>query len=251
MIGSTKNLPQQAEETEACAQIRDAVLRIAADIDNPQVVYIKQLASFVLNNCYVIQITARDLDDGYVLFRSLNSRGQPLNELDIARAELLGAGDKDDVDQLARDWNTAEGNLGREEFAEYLESVLSLVVARPSTDGLRGLIKEALSDPLKTRNFRILLSSVLRHSAKLDDGMLEFGDDSDKIHRVIECLRQSPITEWRSVALRWLALNPTAFNTLQFLTALDSLCLGLLIIGKNKTQILSRLRALVAEVQSG
>ncbi len=86
----------------------EAIIRIREDIDNPQAAYIKQLASFVLNNCYVIQVTARDLDDGYVLFRSLNSRGQPLNELDLARAELLGAqspGKETDIDTLAEAWN--------------------------------------------------------------------------------------------------------------------------------------------------
>jgi hypothetical protein len=111
-------------------------------------------------------------------------------------------------------------------------------------------MKEVLADPLKARSFRILLASVLRHSAKLDDGVLEFGADSEKIHRIVECLRESPIAEWRSVALPWLATNPSAFDSLRFFTALDSLCLGLLILGKNKTQVLKRLRAIAAEVLS-
>ena len=91
--GGTKNLPEEDDERRAipAAAYLSAITRIKADIDNPQIAYIKALASFILNNCYVIQVIARDLDDGYVLFRSLNSRGQPLNELDLARAELLGA----------------------------------------------------------------------------------------------------------------------------------------------------------------
>jgi hypothetical protein len=79
------------EENDSCARLHDAIVRITDDIGNPQDAYLKQLASFTVNNCYVIQITSRDLDDGYVLFRSLNSRGQPLKELDLAKAELLGA----------------------------------------------------------------------------------------------------------------------------------------------------------------
>lgn len=233
--------------------ILDAVSTIADELDNPHPDYIAQLASFVLNSCYVIQITARNLDDGYILFRSLNSRGQPLNELDLARAELLGAADtgvRIDIAQLSKDWNAAEANLGREEFAEYLQSVLSLVVTQPQGRGLRDLIKEALGDQLKARNFRILLAAVLRHSAKLDEGTLEFGADSERIHRIVVCLRHTPIPEWRSAALTWLALNPSPYNTFQFLTALDSLCLGLHILGKNATQKLRRLKAVTAEVIS-
>ncbi len=111
-------------------------------------------------------------------------------------------------------------------------------------------MKEVLADPLKARSFRILLASVLRHSAKLDDGVLEFGADSQKIHRIVECLREFPIAEWRSVALPWLATNPSAFDSLRFFTALDLLCLGLLILGKNKTLVLKRLKAIAAEVLS-
>lgn len=249
--GGTRNLPEDDEMSEAWTRILDAIERIAGDLDTPHPDYVGQLAGFILNNCYVIQVTARDLDDGYVLFRSLNSRGQPLNELDLARAELLGAraaGTQIDIAQLARDWNAAEANLGREEFAEYLQSVLSLVVSRPQGRGLRDLIKETLSDELKARNFRILLAAVLRHSAKLDDGMLEFGPDSEKIHRVVECLRRSPISEWRSAALPWLASNPSPYNTLQFLTALEALCLGLWILGENKTRILRRIKLVANDV---
>ncbi len=89
---------------------------------------------------------------------------------------------------------------------------------------------------------------MLRHSTKLNDGVMEFGPDSEKINRIVQCLRHSPIPEWRSVALPWLATNPSAYDSLRFFQALDSLCLGLQILGKNKTQKLRRLKAAAAEV---
>jgi hypothetical protein len=250
--GGTQELPEDDEESESRSCILNAIARLEADLDNPQSTYIKELASFILNNCYVIQITARDLDDGYVLFRSLNSRGQPLDELDLARAELLGAKSTPDVDvqQLAQGWRDAEKALDDDEFAEYMQSVLSLVATRPQGRGLRELMKEVLGDPLKARNFRLLLSSVLRHSSKLDEGVMEFGSDSEKIHRVVECLRHLAPREWRSVALNWLAGNPSGYHTLQFLGALESLCLGLQIMGKSPTQILRRLRAVTTDVST-
>jgi uncharacterized protein with ParB-like and HNH nuclease domain len=120
--GGTKTLPEDDEESESRSCVLSAIARIEADLDNPQPSYIKELASFILNNCYVIQIIARDLDDGYVLFRSLNSRGQPLDELDLARAELLGAKSTPDIDvqQLAQSWRDAEKALDDDEFTEYV-----------------------------------------------------------------------------------------------------------------------------------
>ena len=162
--GGTRHLPEEEDnESNSCARVRDAVHRITDDLGNPQDAYIKQLARFILNNCYVIQITARDLDDGYVLFRSLNSRGQPLKELDLAKAELLGAPPPSpdiDMASLATYWGAAEERLGEEEFTDYLHSVFALVATRPQGRGLRDLMREVLHDQLKARNFRILLASV-------------------------------------------------------------------------------------------
>jgi Protein of unknown function DUF262 len=219
--GGTNHLPDdELDDSDASARIREAITRILGDIGNPQDAYIKQLARFIINNCYVIQITSRDIDDGYVLFRSLNSRGQPLKELDLAKAELLGAPPPSpdiDMTKLAGYWAEAEERLGEEEFTNDMHSVLALVATRPQGRDLRDLMKEVLGDELKARNFRILLASVLKHSSKLDDGVMEFGADSEQIHRVLQCLRSSPVQEWRSVAMPWLALNPNGYQTLQFL----------------------------------
>jgi hypothetical protein len=248
----THNVPdEELEDSEPGARARDAIARIAYEIGNPQDAYIRQLASFILNNCYVIQITSRNIDDGYMLFRSLNSRGQPLKELDLARAELLGAPPPSpdiDMTKLAEYWSAAESRLGEAEFTNYMHSVLALVAAKPEGRDLHDLMREVLGDQIKARNFRILLASVLRHSSKLDDGVMEFGDDSQKIHRVLQCLRISPVKEWRSVAMPWLALNPSGYQTLQFFTALESLCLGLRILGKNSSQIMRRLKNVAAEI---
>jgi Protein of unknown function DUF262/Protein of unknown function (DUF1524) len=250
--GGTHDLPDEEDlDEDACARVRNAIVRITDDIGNPQDAYLRQLASFIVNNCYVIQITSRDIDDGYVLFRSLNSRGQPLRELDLAKAELLGAPPPSpdiDMAKLAEYWAEAENCLGEAEFTDYMHSVLALVATRPQGRDLRDLMREVVGDQLKARNFRILLASVLRHSSKLDEGVLEFGNDSERIHRVVQCLRQLPYPEWRSVALTWLATNPSAYNSLRFFAALESLCLGLLILGKNKTYRLRRLKATAAEV---
>lgn len=115
----TLNLPdEELEGSVPGARVLDAIDRIIGDIGNPQDAYVRQLASFILNNCYVIQITSRSVDDGYVLFRSLNSRGQPLKELDLAKAELLGApAPSPDIDmaKLAEYWAAAENRLGEAE----------------------------------------------------------------------------------------------------------------------------------------
>ncbi|XSG81613.1 MAG: DUF262 domain-containing protein [Methyloligella sp. ZOD6] len=248
--GGTRELPEDHEQ-ESCARILDAIKHIKDDIGNCQIEYLTKLAQFILNNCYVIQIRARDLDDGYILFKSLNSRGQPLSELDLCKAELLGPAPPAagiDKAQLARQWEKAETSLEREAFEEYVHSVLSLIARNPHGRDLRDLMREVLSNPVEANNFRYLLASVLRHAADLEDGTLDFGNDSQAINRVVACLESYPINEWRSVALQWLARSPDGFSALRFFTALDGLCLGLLILSKSKAEIMRRFKAVAREI---
>jgi uncharacterized protein with ParB-like and HNH nuclease domain len=88
--GGTLDLPDEGE-TEASDRLLNAINAIKSDIGRVNRSYVEGVAKFILNNCHLVRVQAQNLDDAYVLFRSLNSRGLPLNELDIVRAELIGA----------------------------------------------------------------------------------------------------------------------------------------------------------------
>ncbi len=87
--GGTLALPGEAN-SDSTDRLLNAIKSIKDDIGRVNNAYVEELARFILNNCYLVRIQAQNLDDAYVLFRSLNSRGLPLNELDIIRAELVG-----------------------------------------------------------------------------------------------------------------------------------------------------------------
>jgi hypothetical protein len=88
--GGTLALPKEGE-TEATERLLATITAIKSEIGKVDKRYVESLSTFILNNCQIVRIHARNLDDAYVLFRSLNSRGLPLNELDIIRAELVGS----------------------------------------------------------------------------------------------------------------------------------------------------------------
>ena len=118
--GGTLALPDDGP-TDASDRLLAVLDAIKADIGRVDTAYVERLAHYILNDCYVVRIQARNLDDAYVLFRSLNSRGLPLNELDIVRAELVGANYEPQLAaSIAECWDSIQAESGHNEFLTYV-----------------------------------------------------------------------------------------------------------------------------------
>ncbi len=251
-MGATRTLPP--DDADSSVRLLEVIKRLRTDIGEPRSDYIADLASFILLNCYIVEIVAQNTDDAYVLFRSLNGRGQPLNDLELAKAELLGRTPPPGIDiaGLARNWTEAENKLGPDALTDYLKTILALLIEYPQGRELRDLVREILSDQLKAHRFQQYLSAFLGHFVRLDEGLLDFGPDSDRINRLIECLRHCPTKYWQPAALMWLAVHPDPTRAghvhWQFFRALDALSWGLCILGKTKGQIVSRFKKIVVRI---
>jgi hypothetical protein len=116
--GGTHHTPDDGP-TEATDRLLATLLAVKNEIGMVDERYIQRLANFILTRCLFLQISATSLDDAYVLFRSFNSRGLPLNELDIIRAELVGTTDDYDpqlAHQVAQCWDNIHSEIGHDEF---------------------------------------------------------------------------------------------------------------------------------------
>ena len=240
--GGTRALPDDSP-TDASDRLLAVIEAIKADIGRVDTAYVGRLARYILNDCYVVRIKARTLDDAYVLFRSLNSRGLPLNELDIVRAELVGANyDPQLASSSAECWDSIQAEIGHNEFLTYVRTVISLIRPQALDTDLRAVLRELLKDPSAAVNFRRYLATFLRSYVALDTGTLDFGPNSAEINRVVSCLKGLPFDDWRSPALVWLAQQPSAREALEFLKLLEGLALGLYILGKTKLQTAKRFK---------
>jgi len=251
-LGGTVSLPKEGE-TEATDRMLAAIKGIKAEIGKVDKRYVERLAGFILNNCRVVRIHAQNLDEAYVLFRSLNSRGLPLNELDVIRAELVGtaAYDPSLAEEIAHCWDEIQAEIGHDEFLTYVRTIISML--RPSAIDLdlRDVLRELLKDPNATVRFREFLTSFLTSYVDLETGTLEFGINSAEINRIMACLKSLPFDDWRTPALVQLARKPSPIVAHDFFKALESLSLGLFVLGQTRAQLSKRFKAVLREVLDG
>src|SRR5262249_54174586 len=167
----------------------------------------------------------------YLLFRSVNTPGQPLSGLDLVKGELLGwdGPDNRDAIRLADAWDHIERGLGRDKLEAYVNTVLTL--ASPEYDGsdLKQGLRGILTDAVRMSEFRRNLAQFIRSYANLDNATLDYGADSQIVNRVVACFRGLPFDEWRPSALLWLTRSHSARSALSFFRALNALCLALVI----------------------
>ena len=248
--GGTLNLPEEGE-TESSDRLLNAINAIKGEIGRVSKRYVEDVAKFILNNCHLVRVQAQNLDDAYILFRSLNSRGLPLNELDIIRAELVGANyDPDLAESIAECWDTIQSEIGHDEFLTYVRTVISLVRPNAAASDLREILRELLKDPQATVLFRQYLSGFLTSYVALGAATLDFGINSAEINRIVTCLKSLPFDDWRTPALVWLAQQPKANASIQFFRALEALSLGVFVLGKTAPQRSRRFKDVTKEVLS-
>jgi hypothetical protein len=230
-LGGTNQLPR-AGDTDSCERLLRSIRRIKEDLGRVQHTYVAQLARFLLNNCHFILITTRSLEDAYKLFRSINSSGQPLSELDVARAELIGPKVHESAEalKLAEAWDAVEGQLGVDGLQNYVRTVIGIANPGARELPLYDALREIIRNPHQLTAFRTGLSRFLSSYLDLDDANLKFGADGAKINRLIKCLLRLYDADWRPAALLWLTNPQSAPKTYQFFHALDGLCLGMHIL---------------------
>ena len=180
------------------------------------------------------------------------SRGLPLNELDIIRAELVGANyDPELAQSIADCWDAIQSEIGHDEFLTYVRTVISLVRPDATDSDLREIIRDVLRVPQDAVDFRRYLTAFLQSYVGLNSGTLQCGANSAEINRILACLKKLPFDDWRTPALVWLAQSPNSRLTCEFFRALEALSLGLFILGKTKLQIARRFKDITVEVLTG
>ena len=74
------------------------------------------LAEFIIQQCYLVVVTASNITSAHRIFSVLNARGLNLDATDILKADILGYVPSNREGEYTRKWEDIEEELGRDEF---------------------------------------------------------------------------------------------------------------------------------------
>ena len=212
-----------------------------------------RLMTFLLQNTYLVVVTASNLDSAYRMFSVMNARGLDLSPTDILKAKIIGGVPVSDQPDYTDKWEGIEEELGRDRF-ERLFSHVRMIYAK---DKLRkSLIEEFQEHVLNSCGDREFIDGILEpyseHYVSISDADYESPDPETckKINSLLRYLGRVDHLEWIAPAMAFLRRHSgNGESVLQFVRDLERLVYALFICRSNINRRYRRYAEVIDAIQ--
>jgi hypothetical protein len=248
--GATRVHPADANLSPAednILEVRKHMRAALADYDAAQR---RQLASFLLDKCHVVLISATGIDRAHRMFTVLNATGRPLARNDILKASLLGRVPASAIGRATEVWEEAQTRLGAD--FDSLFSHIRTIYRRSSAHIIAGVktVAEEQGGPAA------FIENLLRPAAAVFDDIRTArhsgAAQSSGIAASLRYLGWLKGGDWIPPAmLWWLERGKDATELAWFFSDLDRLSYGLRLIGVSTKRRASRLGVVMQAIRQG
>ncbi|MCR2807728.1 DUF262 domain-containing protein [Paenibacillus soyae] len=249
-INNLKGL--QTSVTSSQRNIRENALLFAAKIEELGESERIRLAMFIIKRCFLVVVRTPDFDSAYRIFSVLNDRGLDLTHSDILKAEVIGNIPAAKQDTYTEKWEEAEDELGREEFKELFGHIRMIFRKRKLE---KSVLEEVRKYVNPTKDPERFMDKVLIPMANAMKDITSLGYESstfaEEINRMFKLLQRVDNSDWMPPAILYMSMyhnNPA--ELLKFLSKLERLAMGLLILRANVNERLERYGQLLELIES-
>ena len=204
--GATRNLDKEPGESESQQRmVRNAAAfmkRLSTMSDEDR----RALADVVMNRCALVRVVVGEKEQGFKVFRVLNTRGKEPDAHDIIKTELFQRArftDKE-ASSYAERWSEHEAALGGSAFDDLLRQIRSIYDKSGRGELISAFPKAVLSkvDP------RTFLEEVLPRYVEayrlITTGEVQDGPNAKIVSDKLNQMRALDQSSWRAPALKFL-----------------------------------------------
>jgi hypothetical protein len=204
--GATRTLENEPGESDSQQRMVGNAKAMLKELKQVSDERRRALTDTVVNGCALVRVVVNDKDQGFKVFRVLNTRGKEPDAHDIIKTELFQKAkfSVKEANAYAERWAEHEAVLGGGAFDDLLRQIRAIHDRSPKGDLVAGFQKAVLSK-IEPRKFLddILPNYVAAYrqitTAKVDDGP-HAKLVSDKLNQLRALEQQS----WRAPALKFL-----------------------------------------------
>ncbi len=204
--GATRSLDKEPGESESQQRmVRNAaafVKRLSGMSDEDR----RELADIVMNRCALVRVVVGEKEQGFKVFRVLNTRGKEPDAHDIIKTELFQRArftDKE-ASTYAERWSEHEAALGGSAFDDLLRQIRSIY----DKSGRGELISAFPKAVLSKVDARTFLEEVLPRYVEayrlITTGEVQDGPNAKIISDKLNQMRALDQSSWRAPALKFL-----------------------------------------------
>lgn len=215
----------------------------------------KDLATYLLNECYLVVVSASDQDSAFRVFSVMNDRGLDLSPTDILKAQVIGDIHPDTRGVFSRRWENIEQCLGRDRFRHLFAHIRMI----RQEDKLRGTIQGEFRDDILPHisSMEEFIGGTVEPYSEIYLELVEptaIADGASELSKIRELLRhlgRLDNADWIPPAMRFRHGSPNSSELLRFLRDLDRLAYGLFILRANINVRIRRYGRVLRDIREG
>jgi len=204
--GATRNLDKEPGESESQARMVRNAAAFAKRIESMSDETRRALADVVMNRCALVRVVVGEKDQGFKVFRVLNTRGKEPDAHDIIKTELFQRAKftDEEASAYAERWSEHEAALGGSAFDDLLRQIRSIYDKSGRGELVSAFPKAVLSkvDP------RTFLDEVLPRYVNayqlITTGEVQDGPNAKIVSDKLNQMRALDQSSWRAPALKFL-----------------------------------------------
>ena len=214
----------------------------------------KELSRYIIQNCYLVVVSATDRGSAHRIFSVMNDRGLDLSPTDILKADVLGTVPPEIEEAYANKWENIEVDLGRESFRDLFAHIRMIYQKSKQRRGtLQDEFQEAVLKGVTSQEF---VDDVLEPYADVyaDVSKAAYAGvkDAEAVNWLLRHLRRLDNFDWIPPVMSYFHLHKTDVDgILRFTQDLERLAYGLFIRRTNLNDRISRYGRLLAAIERG
>jgi hypothetical protein len=210
-----------------------------------------ELASFILQRCYIVVVASSDETSAFRIFAVLNSRGLDLTATDILKAKLIGAIPASLRDTYTAKWENAEDELGRDDFNALFGHIRTIYSKAKAKEFL---LKEFESHVTELKTPTKFIDSVLlpmaQAYAEITGSNYSAPAHADAVNERLKWLNRLEFTDWLPPAIAFAIRHREQPEVMkQFLCDLERLAYFMLVTRRGINERIERFAKLTRNVE--
>ena len=211
----------------------------------------ESLVKFIIQQCYLVVVTATDRDSAYRIFSVMNDRGLDLSPTDILKAETIGRISEGHQDIYGEKWENIEDRVGRDGFRDLFTHIRMITL---KTKLRRTLQADFQDNVLKNTPGIEFIDETLEPYSNVYEMLLEASyestQDAEKVNNYLSQLARLDNFDWIPPAMEFFRRNADDRDSLiGFTRDLERLAYGLFVRRANINDRINRYADVLREIE--
>lgn len=211
------------------------------------------LATYVIQNCCLVVVSASNGESAHRIFEVMNDRGLDLSPTDILKSGVLSQIPYDSQAGYAQKWETYEEELGRDNFRALFAHIRMIYRREKQRNTLQAEFRENVLSRYAPQQF---VDEVLEPYAEaygiLSDASYESSEDPRTVNRLLRHLKRTGNADWIPPAMLYFHKHgKDRAGILTFTKDLERLAYGLFIRRANVNERIRRYAEVIGAIEQG